>query len=177
MRKIISGLSISSMILLASCTAPAQPSVEVPKAAVQYKQEVQKPLLQDIYTYEFDKIEPQHQKLIDEWLQESRADNKKNQVYCFSIGVEEDANDGYKYMYVFGKGYRTFETAFMYSQDNQLNSNDTKAQRETSQITDEGKGTVYFKGVKGDPTDETLLRIHYNTKYVSATGLVDKFFK
>ena len=65
----------------------------------------------------------------------------------------------------------------MYSQDNQLNSNDTKAQRETSQITDEGKGTVYFKGVKGDPTDETLLRIHYNTKYVSATGLVNKFFK
>lgn len=52
------------MIVLASCTAPVQSGVEVLKSAtVQHKQEGQKLLLQNMYTYEFDKIELHYPKM------------------------------------------------------------------------------------------------------------------
>lgn len=168
MRKIISSLSISSMILLASCTTPAY--------SVDPKQEVEKTLLQDIYTYQFNTIEPQHQKSIHEWLQQSRANHSKNHIYLYTID-NGDLKHGYKYMYVFGKGYQTIETAFMYSQDNNKNNNNTTIKRETENITDEGKGTLYIKGLKGKATDEVILCIQYNEEYVSSIGIVDRFFK
>ncbi|MGV7116054.1 hypothetical protein [Paenibacillus kyungheensis] len=179
MRQIFINTSIASMILLTSCTSTEQPPIVTKSTIVQHQQEVEKPLLQDIYTYEFNQIEPQHQKFVDEWLQESHADHKKQQIYFLSLGTDDDPKDGYKYMYILGKGYRTFETAFMYSQDNEhTNASDTTSNRETSRyLKDKGKGTLYVKGVKGEATDEVLLRLHYNPKYVSATGLVERFLK
>ncbi len=107
-------------------------------------------MLEGIYSYEYNSIEPRHKELINEWL----SDIKNDPILIHSHSIT-NGNEGYEYLYA--KGYKNFEVSFVYSVDDVFN-----------------KGRLHFVGNKGSAEDEILVKVKYDTRYVLGTVISDK---
>lgn len=103
--------------------------------------------LNDIYSYEYNSIESEHNELITKWMTESRLSK-----YPISSHTISNDQERFGYEYVFAKGYKEFEITFVYS----FNSMDPR-------------GSLHIVGIKGEADDEVLVKIKYDSRYVRGT--------
>lgn len=108
--------------------------------------------IHDIYSYEYNSIEPEHHDTITEWLNEARQ-NDSGGVSIHSIS---DDREQYGYKYIVGKGYKEFEITFVYSSDD-MNS----------------KGNLHIVGIEGEAHEEAFVKIKYDSRYVLGSIMSD----
>src|SRR5690606_3602221 len=86
-----------------------------------------------LFSYELNKVEPQHQSVIDPWLEAARND-PEIRIHTY------ETEDGYKYSYV--KSYKDVEVSYIYTNN---------------------QGQLKQRFIKGSNDDEILVVIQYNT--------------
>lgn len=94
-----------------------------------FQSEPEKPF---IFSYEYDSIEPQHEEVINEWLEEAKKSEETPYLFNYEM-------DGYTYL--FGKGIRDFDISFLYAED---------------------KGTIKVSYTLAQQDNTVLLKVKYN---------------
>jgi len=112
------------------------------------EQQIQK-VLEGIYSYEYNSIEPEHQEIINKWLIEAKTNTDQTKMHFYSIANDVDKKDNKKYGYIYAKGYKDFEVTFVYSVD------DPKE-----------KGQLHIVGNKGSNDDEVFIKVKYDTRFI-----------
>lgn len=108
--------------------------------------------LHDIYSYEYNSIESEHNDLITKWISESRLSDHPISIHSISNDQQR-----YEYHYVFAKGYKAFEITFVFSSDSM-----------------DSKGPLHIVGIKGEEDEEILVKIKYDSRYVLGTIISDR---
>lgn len=66
----------------------------------------------DVFTYELNQVEPEHEEQVRNWLEQARRDGTDGQFHVLSIGNDDDE---FKYTYVYQKGSSDYEVHFIYN--------------------------------------------------------------
>lgn len=96
-----------------------------------------------IFSYEMNKIEPEHSAVINEWLTDAKNSNVQS-IYSY------ETPDGYKYSYL--KGYKDVEVSFIYSNN---------------------QGQLKQRFIKGNENDEVFVQVKYNTSICCHTNIYE----
>lgn len=158
LRKVLFLIILSFMI--SSCSLPKQEVNDEGLVQHEYQeqQEQAKKTLKGIYAYEYNAIEPKHLDEVNKWLSESRANRSNTTIFYKSYNENESSTGAHvpRVNYMFAKGYKSYEISFVYSIDNE-----------------ENKGQIYIVPIKGRATDEALVKITYDPRYVFGTSVAE----
>ena len=138
--------------MISSCSLPKQ---ELDDEGLGQQEQAMK-TLKGIYAYEYNAIEPKHLDEVNKWLSESRANRSDTTIFYKSYDESSTGAHAPRVNYMFAKGYKAYEISFVYSIDNE-----------------ENKGQIYIVPIKGRATDEALVKITYDPRYVFGTSVAE----